>query len=188
MIINFSFTHHCPFQYFPTQHSVTFLLLLLLLCWVFTAVQGPSLVVARGGYSLVVVHGLIVMGGISCCRAWVLQHADSLVVMHGLSCPAACGLFPDEGLNPCPLHCQVDFNHWTTRKFCDLSNTQIRLYELQIEAFQCLWNAFAIKAKLALYDLIPLELSSLLLYHCAPPSLHSTILNLSYFLKFTVLV
>ena len=138
MIINFSFTHHCPFQYSPTQHSVTFLLLLLLLYWVFTAVQGPSLVATRGGYSLVVVHGLIVMGGISCCRAWVLQHADSLVVMHGLSCPAACGLFPDEGLNPCPLHCQVDFNHWTTRKFCDLSNTQIRLYELQIEAFQCL--------------------------------------------------
>ena len=127
-------------------------------------------------------------GGISCCRAWVLQHADSLVVMHGLSCPKACGLFPDDSLNPCPLHCQVDFNHWTTRKFSDLSNTQIRLYELQIETLQCLWNAFAIKAKLALYDLISLELSSLLLYHSAPHSLHSTLLNLSYFLKFTMLV
>ena len=23
---------------------------------------------------------------------------------HRLSCSAACGIFPDQGLNPCPLH------------------------------------------------------------------------------------
>ena len=28
----------------------------------------------------------------------------SVVVAHGLSCPAACGIFPDQGSNLCPLH------------------------------------------------------------------------------------
>ena len=27
---------------------------------------------------------------------------------HGLSCSTACGIFPDQGLNPCPLHWQAD--------------------------------------------------------------------------------
>ena len=27
---------------------------------------------------------------------------------HGLSCSAACGIFLGQGLNPCPLHWQVD--------------------------------------------------------------------------------
>ena len=29
-------------------------------------------------------------------------------VAHGPSCSEACGIFPDQGLNPCPLHWQVD--------------------------------------------------------------------------------
>ena len=28
--------------------------------------------------------------------------------MHGLSCPAVYGIFPDKGSNPCPLHQQAD--------------------------------------------------------------------------------
>ena len=28
--------------------------------------------------------------------------------MHRLSCSVACGIFPDQGLNLCPLHWQVD--------------------------------------------------------------------------------
>ena len=27
---------------------------------------------------------------------------------HGLSCSTACGIFPDQGSNPCPLHWQAD--------------------------------------------------------------------------------
>ena len=27
---------------------------------------------------------------------------------HGLSCPVACGIVPDQGSNPCLLHWQVD--------------------------------------------------------------------------------
>ena len=31
-----------------------------------------------------------------------------VVVGHGLSCLAVCGIFPVQGLNTCPLHWQVD--------------------------------------------------------------------------------
>ena len=36
------------------------------------------------------------------------RHAGSVVVVHGLSCSAACGIFLDQGSNPCPLHWQAD--------------------------------------------------------------------------------
>ena len=29
-------------------------------------------------------------------------------MVNGLSCSMACGIFPDQGLNPCSLHWQVD--------------------------------------------------------------------------------
>ena len=32
----------------------------------------------------------------------------SVIVAHGLSSPKACGIFPDQRLNLCPLHWQVD--------------------------------------------------------------------------------
>ena len=59
-------------------------------------------------------------GGFSCCGAralgaWApvvvaleLSSAGSVVVAHGLSCSAACGIFLDQGSNSCPLHWQVD--------------------------------------------------------------------------------
>ena len=56
----------------------------------FVAVRGLLIVVA----SLVAEHGL--------------RSAGSVVVAHGLSCSAACGIFPDQGSNPCPLHWQAD--------------------------------------------------------------------------------
>ena len=36
------------------------------------------------------------------------RRAGSVVVAHGLSCSTACGIFPDQGSNPCPLHWQAD--------------------------------------------------------------------------------
>ena len=39
----------------------TFKNLFIWLCWVFVAVYGLSLIVARGGYSLVAEHGLLVV-------------------------------------------------------------------------------------------------------------------------------
>ena len=47
-------------------------------------------------------------GGFSCCGAQALGARAPVVVVHGLSCPAACGNFPDQGSNPCPLHWQAD--------------------------------------------------------------------------------
>ena len=47
-------------------------------------------------------------GGFSCCGARALGTWASVVVAHGLSCSAACGIFPDQGSNPCPLHWQED--------------------------------------------------------------------------------
>ena len=72
--------------------------------------------------SLVVKHGLQAhrlqqlwrMGFSSCVmRASVvvphgLQSSGSVVVVHRLSCSVACGILPDQGSNPCPLHWQVD--------------------------------------------------------------------------------
>ena len=38
-----------------------------------------------------------------------LWNTDSVVVAHGLSCSAACGIFLDQGLNSCLLHWQAFF-------------------------------------------------------------------------------
>ena len=44
----------------------------------------------------------------------VVTAGDNLVVVHGLSCPKACEIFPDQGSNPCSLHWQVDSQPLTT--------------------------------------------------------------------------
>ena len=69
--------------------------------------RGLSLVAASGGHSSSRCAGLSL--------SWPLlfqstgsRCAGSVVVAHGLSCSAACGIFPDQGSNPCPLHWQAD--------------------------------------------------------------------------------
>ena len=47
-------------------------------------------------------------GGFSCCRVWALGAWASVVVAHRISCSVACGIFPDQDSNPCPLHWQAD--------------------------------------------------------------------------------
>ena len=94
--------------------------------------RGLSLVVVSRGYSLLCLccgartsH----YGGFSCCRAQTPEHG-SVAAAHKLCCPEACGVFPDQGSNPRPLHWQADsffffnwrilalwnLNHWTTRE------------------------------------------------------------------------
>ena len=51
--------------------------------------------------------------GLSLSRPLLLRstgsrRAGSVAVAHGPSCSAACGIFPDQGSNPCPLHWQAD--------------------------------------------------------------------------------
>ena len=48
--------------------------------------------------------------GFSCCRAQALGTRASVVVTHGLNCSVACGIFPDQGSNPCPLYWQAILN------------------------------------------------------------------------------
>ena len=84
-----------------------YLFIYLWLCWVFVSVQGLSPVVASGG------HSSSRCAGLSLSRPLLLRstgsrRAGSVIVAHGPSCSAACGIFPDQGSNPCPLHCQAD--------------------------------------------------------------------------------
>ena len=42
------------------------------------------------------------------CAVHRLQSMDSVVVVLGLSCPKAYGIFWDQGAKLCPLHCKAD--------------------------------------------------------------------------------
>ena len=76
-------------------------------CWVFVSVWRISPVAASGG------HSSSRCSGLSLSRPLLLQstgsrRAGSAIVAHGPSCSAACGIFPDQGSNQCPLHWQAD--------------------------------------------------------------------------------
>ena len=77
------------------------------LCWVFVFVQGLSLVAASGGHSSSRCAGLSLWRPLL-LRSTGSRHAGSVVMAHGSSSSAACGIFPDQGSNPCPLHWQAD--------------------------------------------------------------------------------
>ena len=76
-------------------------------CWVFVSVRGLCLVAASGGHSSPRCAGLSLSGPL---LLWSTgsRRAGSAVVAHGPSCSAACGILPDQGSNPCPLHWQAD--------------------------------------------------------------------------------
>ena len=86
-----------------------------------------SLAVARRGYPLVAVRGLITLTSpaaelglqgilasavaalqLSTCSSQALEHRFSSSGFHGLSCSAACGIFPDQGSDLRLLHWQAD--------------------------------------------------------------------------------
>ena len=86
---------------------IYYLFIYFWLCWVFVSVRGLSLVMASGG------HSSSRCAGLSLSRPLLLRstgsrRAGSVVVAHEPSCSAACGIFPDQGSNPCPLHWQAD--------------------------------------------------------------------------------
>ena len=69
--------------------------------------RGLSLIAASGG------HSSSRCAGLSLSRPLLLRstgsrRAGSVIVAHGPSCSAACGIFPDQGSNPRPLHWQAD--------------------------------------------------------------------------------
>ena len=84
-----------------------FIFIYLWLCWVFVSAWGLSLVEASGG------HSSSRCAGLSLSRpllSWSTgsRRAGSVIVAHGPSRSAACGIFPDQGSNPCALHWQAD--------------------------------------------------------------------------------
>ena len=66
-----------------------------------------SLVVASGGHSSSRCAGLSLSWPLP-LRSTGSRRTGSVVVAHGLSCSAACGIFPDQGSNPCPPPWQAD--------------------------------------------------------------------------------
>ena len=67
------------------------------------SVRGLSLVTASGG------HSSSRCAGLSLSRPLLLRgtgsrRAGSVIVAHGPSRSAACGIFPDQGSNPCTVH------------------------------------------------------------------------------------
>ena len=98
-LFQFSYIH--PFVFFLS------FFLYLWLCWVSVSVRGLSPVAASRG------HSPSRCAGLSLSRPLLLRstgsrRAGSAIVAHGPNCSAACGILPDQGLNPCPLHWQAD--------------------------------------------------------------------------------
>ena len=60
--------------------------------------RGPLFIAVRG--PLTVAASLVGSTGSRC--------PGLVIVAHGPSCSAACGIFPDQCSNPCPLHWQAD--------------------------------------------------------------------------------
>ena len=84
-----------------------FIYLFFWLCWVFVSMRGLSPVAASGGHSSSRCVGLSLLQPLL-LQSTGSRHAGSVVVAHGPSCSAACGIFPDQGSNLCPLHWQED--------------------------------------------------------------------------------
>ena len=97
---------------------LTFIILFLLLglfIYVFIYGCGASSFLCEGFLQLAASggHSSSWCAGLSLSRPLLLRstgsrHAGSVVVAHGPSCSVACGIFPDQGSNPCPLHWQAD--------------------------------------------------------------------------------
>ena len=55
----------------------------------------------------------------SCCSPRAPEHSGLVAVVPRLCCSKACGIFLDQGSNPCPLHWQAILIHWATRESWD---------------------------------------------------------------------
>ena len=84
-----------------------FIMFIFWLCWVFVSVWGLSPVAASGGHSSSRCAGLSLSQPLL-LRSRGSRRSGSVVVAHGPSCSTACGILPDQGSNPCPLHWQAD--------------------------------------------------------------------------------
>ena len=76
-----------------------------------------------------------------------------VVEAHGLSCLAACGIFPDQGSNPCLLHWRWTLHHWATREAPVIFHYHFGFYLTQCLACWCISiNAYWMKEWWILMD------------------------------------
>ena len=114
--------------------------------------RGLSLVVASGG------HSSSRCAGLSLSRPLLLQgtgsrRAVSVVVAHGPSCSAACGIFPDQGSNPCLLHWQADsqpLHHQGSPRVCFLFSCKFCLFLKRRALSFCILTLYQATERLSL--------------------------------------
>ena len=114
---------------------IIYLFIYLWLCWVFVSVRGLSPVAASGD------HFSSRCAGLSPSQPLLLRstgsrRAGSVIVAHGPSRSAACGILPDQGSNPCPLHWQADsqpLRHQGSPPTCFKTH-------FCVNGFFCLWT------------------------------------------------
>ena len=100
---------HCHYQDFKTFFFKFYLFIYLWLCWVFVSVRGLFLSsCGKWGPLFVAVRGPLSLSRPLLLQSTGSRRASSVGVAHGPSCSVACGIFPDQGSNPCPLHWQAD--------------------------------------------------------------------------------
>ena len=98
---------------FETFYCVFFSCLSFFFFNLFMAVLGLRFCVrafyscGKGGHSSTRCAGLSLLRPLL-LRSTGSRRAGSVIVAHGPSCFVACGIFPDQGSNPCPLHWQAD--------------------------------------------------------------------------------
>ena len=132
------YTHITIFFLKSSWHIYLFILFIIIffwLCWVFVSMQGLSLAVASGGHSSSRCAGLSLSRSLL-FRSTGSRRAGSVVAAHGPSCSAACGIFPDQGSNPCLLHWQAD-----SQPLCHQGSPNITVWEALIRELSGLWDA-----------------------------------------------
>ena len=127
-----SFILFCLFFFFFKLwvYLFIYLFIYLWLCWVFVSVRGLSLVAASGGHSSSRCAGLSLLQPLL-LRSTDSRCAGSVIVAHGPSCSVACGIFPDQGSNSCPLHWQADsqsLRHQGSPLFCLFDKFELKLF------------------------------------------------------------
>ena len=75
---------------------------------VLLAVHELSLVALSWTYSLAAVLRFATAVSSLFAEHWLWRIRALVVMVQGLCCPTACGIFLDQGLNPCSLHWQVN--------------------------------------------------------------------------------
>ena len=85
------------------QDKIFFFIHLFISGCVGSSLLCPCLVVVRGGVLIVAVRGLLIAVASLVAEHKGSRRAGFSSCGAGLSCSAACGIFPDQGSNPCPL-------------------------------------------------------------------------------------